>query len=261
MADNRSRYLKMARLLAFGHILIGVLLFILGIVDRVHGYFWSGEGCFGIWCGLWMCITGVLGIPASSRERTSSSNALAAVYMGFAITSAVFGGVTIICYSIAIATYHHYWYYDYYRFTYQSEMAITAIILILGITEFAIGIWAATLCCMFGTCNCCSGPSNQPTSVVYMTGQGVPAGYVMAQGPGGVPVAMPVQQAGGVMTFPGGQPAAYQVSTAAEFGGQPQMVPAHMQGTQMVFTSAPGVQMQMGQGAEGGQGDQIPVKI
>lgn len=90
-----------------------------------------------------------------------------------------------------------------------------------------------------------------------MTGQGVPAGYVMAQGPGGVPVAMPVQQAGGVMTFPGGQPAAYQVSTAAEFGGQPQMVPAHMQGTQMVFTSAPGVQMQMGQGAEGGQGDQV----
>ena len=80
--------------------------------------------------------------------------------MGFAITSAVFGGVTIICYSIAIATYN-YWYYGYYRFTNQSEMAITAIILILGITEFAIGIWAATLCCMFGTCNCCSGPSNQ----------------------------------------------------------------------------------------------------
>ena len=56
MADNRSRYLKMARLLAFGHILIGVLLFILGIVDRVHGYFWSGEGCFGIWCGLWVSV-------------------------------------------------------------------------------------------------------------------------------------------------------------------------------------------------------------
>lgn len=90
-----------------------------------------------------------------------------------------------------------------------------------------------------------------------MTGQGVPAGYVMAQGPGGVPVAMPVQQAGGVMTFPGGQAPAYQVSTTAEFGGQPQMVPGHMQGTQMVLTSAPGVQMQMGHGAEGGQGDQV----
>ena len=89
-------------------------------------------------------------------------------------------------------------------------------------------------------------------SVVYMTGQGVPAGYFMAQGPGGVPVAMPVQQAGGVVTFPGsqphgvqmvqvsGQPQAYQVSTTGGFGGQPQTVPG-MQGTQMDH------------GAEGGQ--------
>lgn len=80
--------------------------------------------------------------------------------MGFAITSAVFGGITIICYSIAIASYN-YWYYGFYGYSYQSEMAITAIILILGITEFAIGIWAATLCCMFGTCNCCGVASNE----------------------------------------------------------------------------------------------------
>ena len=93
-----------------------------------------------------------------------------------------------------------------------------------------------------------------------MTGQGVPAGYVMAQGPGGVPVAMPMQQAGGVVTYPGVHPTAYQVSTTAEFGGQPQMVTGQMvtsNGTQMVLTSAPGVQMQMGHGAQGGQDDQV----
>lgn len=54
MADNTATTLKMARLLALGHIVVGVLLFIFGIVDRVHGYFWSGEGCFGIWCGIWV---------------------------------------------------------------------------------------------------------------------------------------------------------------------------------------------------------------
>ena len=77
--------------------------------------------------------------------------------MGFAITSAVFGGVTIICYSSAIASYSHW----YYGFTNQSEMAVTAIILVLGITEFIFGIWAAILCCMINACNCCAAPSNQ----------------------------------------------------------------------------------------------------
>ena len=39
MADNAAKALKMARLLALAHIIVGVLLFIFGIVDRVHGYF------------------------------------------------------------------------------------------------------------------------------------------------------------------------------------------------------------------------------
>ena len=85
--------------------------------------------------------------------------------MGFAITSSVFGGVTIICYSISIAIYHHDAYYDSYSWRsenfYHSEMAITAIILILGITEFFIGIWAAVLCCYISSCNCCPTQGSQ----------------------------------------------------------------------------------------------------
>ena len=46
--------LKIARLVALAHVIVGVLLFIFGIVDRVEGYFWTGEGCFGIWCGVWV---------------------------------------------------------------------------------------------------------------------------------------------------------------------------------------------------------------
>jgi len=83
--------------------------------------------------------------------------------MGFSITSSVFGGVTIICYSISISSYHywHYgWGYNYYS-EYHSEMAITSIILILGIIEFGIGIWAAVVCCTLNSCNCCTTPSDQ----------------------------------------------------------------------------------------------------
>lgn len=73
---------------------------------------------------------------------------------------------------------------------------------------------------------------------MYVSGQGVvPGGYVMAQGPGGVPMAFPVQHAGGVATVPGGhsqvvhmppqgmiqvagQPPTYQMSTSGAQMGQ-----------------------------------------
>lgn len=87
-----------------------------------------------------------------------------------------------------------------------------------------------------------------------MTAQGVSAGYVnLAQGPDGDPVDMLVQKAGGVGTFPDGQP---QGVPMVQVAGQPQayqMVPGHMQATQTVMTSAPEMQMQMDHGAEGGQ--------
>ena len=86
--------------------------------------------------------------------------------MGCAITSAVFGGVIIICYSISIAQHHYYdyWYDLNYWYNYDAEMAITAITLVLGIVEFAIGIWAAVLCCYIASCDCC-GTSPQQVSV------------------------------------------------------------------------------------------------
>ena len=77
--------------------------------------------------------------------------------MGFAITSAVFGGVVIICYSLSVAIYDHEG--RYFRESHHSEMAVTVIILILGIVEFAIGIWASVLCCLI--VNCCSSTSTQ----------------------------------------------------------------------------------------------------
>jgi len=80
--------------------------------------------------------------------------------MGCAITSAVFGGVIIICFAISIAQYNYYdyWYGDLnYLYNYDAELAITAITLVLGIVEFAIGICAAVLSCNIISC-CVASP-------------------------------------------------------------------------------------------------------
>ena len=88
-----------------------------------------------------------------------SFNCQAGVFMGFSITSAVFGGIIIICYSLSIAIYRNRHYYYYYgrhsKSYYDEEMALTVIILILGIVEFAIGIWASVCVCLLNPCQTC----------------------------------------------------------------------------------------------------------
>ena len=98
------------------------------------------------------------------------------MFMGFSITSAVFGGVIIIVYSIGFATLRNWYYddYDYYDYDYgptvgydsigyrsragyrhDTQMALMGLILLLGIVEFATGIWAAVCLCLMKPCTCC----------------------------------------------------------------------------------------------------------
>ena len=101
------------------------------------------------------------------------SNFQGGVFMGFSITSAVMGGIIIICYSIVIAINRDGYYYDRYdyyddsyrtRNIYNAKMAISAIILVLGIAEFVIGIWAAICCCVM---NVCCAPQQVGFSTLY----------------------------------------------------------------------------------------------
>ena len=81
--------------------------------------------------------------------------------MGFSITSAVFGGIIIICYSIAVAQITNYgygYYYKSYNHVHSAKLAILAIMLILGIVTFALGIWAAICTCCLMPCACCRQP-------------------------------------------------------------------------------------------------------
>ena len=87
----------------------------------------------------------------------------AGVFMGFSITSAVFGGIIIIAYSITIAIANYYDYYQYYdnlysetytyqRYSYDTKMGLAAVILVLGIVEFGTGIWVSICLCLMKPC-------------------------------------------------------------------------------------------------------------
>ena len=67
--------------------------------------------------------------------------------MGFSITSTVFGGVVIICYSFLVT-----FALGYYRI--NSEIIVPLAILILGIIEFSIGIaGSVSMCCTISNCS------------------------------------------------------------------------------------------------------------
>ena len=81
------------------------------------------------------------------------------VFMGFSITSAVFGGIIIIMYSTRIARvsccmYCDYCHYHFPRpkYSYDTKMGLTAVILTLGIIEFGTGIWVSICLCVMNSC-------------------------------------------------------------------------------------------------------------
>ena len=57
MEENSLNFAKMARLLAFIHIITGVLLLVFGIADKLVQYKRQQESrvdCHGIWTGIWV---------------------------------------------------------------------------------------------------------------------------------------------------------------------------------------------------------------
>ncbi|XP_078382752.1 uncharacterized protein LOC144665383 [Oculina patagonica] len=202
---------------------------------------------------LQMCITGGLGVPGTSRDKTATQSALAGVFMGFSITSAVLGGIIVTFYSMAFGGEIGYSGEN----GYDARMAICAVILTLGIAEFIIGIWAAVCCCLMKPCTCCElttppeeqlavHPSNHSCSNYEFSS----AGYVMVQGPDGVPTLVPVQPGSSIIAVQasvayGGQPPMILVPTSAAVGGLsrpgfvPMAVPVQVDGC--AFTVQPSI--------------------
>ena len=152
---------------------------------------------------LQVCITGALGIPGSGRDRSYTRNCFvsktydfnvavdrsfnlkvlvevfiifflfigiyiffqAGVFMGFSITSAVFGGIIIFFYGIGISliiSKDAEIYYDdvesYNKYN-HVKVVILPVMLIMGIATFVIGIWAAICTCLLKPC--CEQPEVQ----------------------------------------------------------------------------------------------------
>lgn len=213
MAEPQMNYF-LTRLLAFLQCVLGFLMIVFGIVDKVENDLFTSEATFGIWIGLWVLITGCIGIAASSRKHPVPEQSLVGTFMAFSIVSAVFAAVIIICYSVVLGTeipsknrcnfiysYNRYS-SPYYRSYYYScptsrvkgmRIGFSVVLLLLGIAEFAVAIWSSILLCK--ACACCYGTSGTAAQgsnqVVYMRNMaGGPARqYVVAQ-----PVSVPGQQ-------------------------------------------------------------------
>ena len=87
----------------------------------------------------------------------------AGVFMGFAITAAVFGGIIIAFYSITIenADYFSYCYGEQQtvpktrcnpKYPYNDKLGLTVVILILGIIEVVVSVWVSICLCLMKPC-------------------------------------------------------------------------------------------------------------
>ena len=89
----------------------------------------------------------------------------AGVFMGFSITSAVFGGIIIFFYSVGTSLIiskdaeNFYDDVESYNKYYHVKVVILPIMLIMGIATFVIGIWAAICTCLLKPC--CGQPQVQ----------------------------------------------------------------------------------------------------
>ncbi|XP_073250864.1 uncharacterized protein [Porites lutea] len=138
MAENTtylSNYLRGAWFIALTHIVVGMLLFVMAIMDRLYGRDPGIERFYlGISSGVWMSITGGLGILSRKRRRTSNYSCecqLAGLFKGFAIASAMFGAVVIYMYGDSLC-------YSKFKLC-EREKAFSTVILVLGIVECLIG--------------------------------------------------------------------------------------------------------------------------
>lgn len=182
MAQPQMNYF-LTRLLAFFQCVLGFLLIVFGIVDRVIVKLWSSQVVIPIWVGVWILAGGCIGIAASSRSRPVPLQSLVGTFMAFSIVSSVLAAVIIICYSIILGVeipatnpcrriYYSYHPYssEYCPSSRTKNIAISVMVLLFGIAEFPIAIWSAVLQCK--ACACCYGSSGDTTQggqVVYMT--------------------------------------------------------------------------------------------
>ncbi|XP_048590607.1 uncharacterized protein LOC116619501 [Nematostella vectensis] len=169
------------RKLGIFQMVIGALMVVFGIasVAVVHRQWTSAVG-FGIWIGVWVIITGVLGY-FGARDNNTPNNCMLGTMLGFAVTSCVFSCGMIICYSFALSEwskylrdpspdrpYYYYYYYKYSSQTARTSIGICVVLLLLALTEFFVALASS----IYGFINSCiPATSTSQQQMVYLQGQ------------------------------------------------------------------------------------------
>ena len=158
-------------------LIIGILLFLVGVVTAVLGI-WVVSIGQGIWGGIWMGVTGIIGIASLI---SNNGRCLAGTYQAFSIVSAVIASISIILLSIGITVSDDCDNYDddddasgwvQDRACEDSINALLGLyipLLILMIIQLFTSIVAAVYACYSGTCCCCV--QKQPGVVTTRTQQ------------------------------------------------------------------------------------------
>ncbi|XP_048590603.1 uncharacterized protein LOC5514757 [Nematostella vectensis] len=207
------------RKLGISQMVIGALMVVFGIasVAAVHMH-WTSIVGFGIWIGVWVIVTGVLGF-IGARDNSTPNNCLIGTMLGFAVTSCVLSGIMIICYSIALAEWSkyldHYYYgsYYYYQNYYSLQSAraglgIGVMLLLLALAEFFVGLASS----IYGCSNCCTSVTRtSQQQVIYLQGQPGQSGQpgIIVLGPNGA-------VAGATTTYPNQAPIVIQQPGGAQ---------------------------------------------
>ncbi|XP_002161904.3 uncharacterized protein LOC100211951 isoform X1 [Hydra vulgaris] len=165
------------KVLGIIQVIISILSVALGIseVATANTNEWSGNSGAGIWGGIWIGITGILGILLASSKN---NNCLNGTHLSFCIITMVVTWINGIIYIAFISYTNNCWSLDTfsgYRFgcnyKFSAARGISGTLLMLMIIEFAIALTASILSCQ--THNSCCGKSKE-TGLVIAQQQVIP---------------------------------------------------------------------------------------
>ncbi|KAJ7384864.1 hypothetical protein OS493_019542 [Desmophyllum pertusum] len=88
--------------LAIAQMVFGALMMVFGVGSIIAVDYWSSYVAFGIWVGIWVLITGILGYIGAKNDL-APNKCLIGCFMGFSITACVLAGIMFIFYCIAVA--------------------------------------------------------------------------------------------------------------------------------------------------------------
>ncbi|KAM7431341.1 hypothetical protein ABFA07_018081 [Porites harrisoni] len=190
--------------LAFTQMIFGSSMIVAGITSILGAIdHWSTKAGFGIWVGIWVLISGLLGCIGAKDVR-DPNKCMIGCFMGFSVTACIIAGIMFICYCVTLQELSHiihcraedfWWSLDTYCYS-RSErnkasfgLEVGSCQLTFSVVVFFVALASSIYCCKAVCCGVppVGGVASQqvmyiPPQQIYPGGQ---AGVVVIQ-PSGV---------------------------------------------------------------------------